>query len=54
MGIRAETEKLTANFAKAVTNKDCDGLGSFYERHSCLSAAGAPMVEGRGASGLRS
>ena len=30
MDTRADIEKLTAKFAKAVTDKDFAGLGSFY------------------------
>jgi ketosteroid isomerase-like protein len=49
MSSRAEIEKLTAKFAKAVTNKDFAALGSFYEERACLLPPGAPMVEGRAA-----
>jgi ketosteroid isomerase-like protein len=49
MSSRAEIVKLTAEFAKAVTNKDFATLGSFYEERARLLAPGAPMVEGRAA-----
>jgi ketosteroid isomerase-like protein len=49
MSIRAEIEKLTAQFAKAVTNKDFAALGPFYEERARLLPPGAPMVEGRAA-----
>jgi len=46
MDTRAEIEKLTAGFAKAVTNKDFAALGPFYEERARLLAPGMPMVEG--------
>lgn len=49
MSIRAEIEKLTAQFAKAVTNKDFAALGPFYEERARLLPPGAPMVEGQAA-----
>jgi ketosteroid isomerase-like protein len=49
MDSRAEIEKLTAKFAKAVSNKDFAALGSFYEERARLLPPGAPMVEGRAA-----
>ncbi len=49
MSIRAEIEKLTAQFVKAVTNKDFAALGPFYEERARLLPPGAPMVEGRAA-----
>ncbi|MCQ3973424.1 MAG: hypothetical protein DPW09_08275 [Anaerolineae bacterium] len=49
MSIRAEIEKLTAQFAKAVTNKDFAALGPFYEERARFLPPGAPMVEGRAA-----
>ncbi len=49
MSIRAEIEKLTTQFAKAVTNKDFAALGPFYEERARLLPPGAPMVEGRAA-----
>jgi ketosteroid isomerase-like protein len=49
MDTRAEIEKLTANFAKAVTNRDFAALGDFYEERARLLAPGASMVEGRAA-----
>jgi uncharacterized protein (TIGR02246 family) len=49
MDSRAEIEKLTAKFAKAVTSKDFAALGSFYEERARLLPPGAPMVEGRAA-----
>jgi ketosteroid isomerase-like protein len=49
MGTRAEIEKLTAKFAKAVTNKDFAALGSFYDERARFLPPGAPMVEGRAA-----
>jgi ketosteroid isomerase-like protein len=47
METRTEIEKLTAEFSKAVTNKDFAALGSFYEERARLLAPGVPMVEGR-------
>lgn len=49
MSIRAEIEELTAQFAKAVTNKDFAALGPFYEERARFLPPGAPMVEGRAA-----
>lgn len=49
MDSRAEIEKLTAEFAKTVTNRDFAALGPFYEERARLLAPGAPMVEGRAA-----
>jgi uncharacterized protein (TIGR02246 family) len=49
MDSRAEIEKLTAKFAKAVTNKDIAALGSFYEERALFLPPGAPIVEGRAA-----
>jgi ketosteroid isomerase-like protein len=48
-GARAEIERLTAEFAAAVTNKNFAALGSFYEERARLLVAGAPMIEGRAA-----
>ena len=42
MDTRAEIEKLTAKFAKAVTNKDFATLGSFYEERARLLPPGRP------------
>jgi uncharacterized protein (TIGR02246 family) len=49
MGSRAEIEKLTAKFAKAVTDKDFAAVGHFYEERARFLPPGAPMVEGRAA-----
>jgi ketosteroid isomerase-like protein len=49
MSIREEIEALTANFAKAVTNKDLAAMGSFYDEGARFLAPGAPMAEGRAA-----
>ena len=49
MSIRAEVEKLTANFVSAVTEKDFAALGPFYEDNARLLAPGARMVTGRAA-----
>ena len=49
MDTRAEIEKLTARFAKAVTDKDFATLGSYYEERARFLPPGAPMVEGRAA-----
>jgi ketosteroid isomerase-like protein len=49
MDTRGEIEKLTAEFSKAVTNKDFATVGSFYEERARLLAPGGPMVEGRAA-----
>jgi ketosteroid isomerase-like protein len=46
---RAEIERLTEMFAKAVTNKDFAALGSFYEERARLLMPGVPLVEGRAA-----
>jgi ketosteroid isomerase-like protein len=46
MDTRAEIEKLTAKFAKAVTDKDVAFLGSYYEERARFLPPGAPMVEG--------
>lgn len=47
MTVRDEIEKLTATFARAITNKDFAALGPFYEEDARLLAPGAPMVRGR-------
>ena len=49
MGTRAEIEKLTAQFAKAVTDKNFAALGSLYEERARFLPPGGPMVEGRAA-----
>jgi ketosteroid isomerase-like protein len=49
MDTRAEIEKLTARFAKAVMDKDFATLGSCYEERARFLPPGAPMVEGRAA-----
>ena len=49
MNTREEIERLTAQFAKAVTAKDFAALGSFYEERARFLPPGAPMVEGRAA-----
>jgi ketosteroid isomerase-like protein len=49
MDTRAEIEKLTAKFAKAVADKDFAALGPFYEERARLLPPGAPMLEGRAA-----
>lgn len=49
MDSRAEIEKLTAEFAKAVTNKDFAALGLLYEERARWLPPGAPIVEGRAA-----
>ena len=46
MSTRAEVERLTAKFAKAVTDKDIATLGPFYEERARFLPPGAPMVEG--------
>jgi len=49
MCIRDEIETLTAEFAKAVTNKDLGAMASFYEEDARFLPPGAPMAEGRAA-----
>lgn len=46
MSAVAEIEKLTAKFAKAITEKDFAALGPFYEDRARFLPPGAPMVEG--------
>ncbi|MPZ41318.1 MAG: hypothetical protein GEU95_25380 [Rhizobiales bacterium] len=46
MDTRAEIEKLTAKFAKAITDKDFVALGPFYEERARFLPPGTPMVEG--------
>jgi ketosteroid isomerase-like protein len=46
MNTRARIEKLTAKFAKAVTDKDFAAIGPFYEERARFLPPGAPMVEG--------
>ena len=46
MDTRAEIEKLTAKFAKAVTDKDFGALGPLYEERARFLPPGAAMVEG--------
>ena len=46
MSARAEIERLTEKFAKAVTGKDFAALGPFYEDRARFLPPGAPMVEG--------
>jgi ketosteroid isomerase-like protein len=46
MSSRTEVERLTANFAKAVTEKDIAALGPFYEEGARFLPPGAPMAEG--------
>ena len=46
---RAEIETLTAEFARAVTDKDFAALGPFYEERARFLPPGRPMVEGRAA-----
>ncbi|MEO8456520.1 MAG: nuclear transport factor 2 family protein [Chloroflexota bacterium] len=46
MGSRDEIEKLTAKFAKAVTEKDVGALEGFYEEGARFLPPGAPMAVG--------
>jgi ketosteroid isomerase-like protein len=46
MDTRAEIEKLTTKFAKAVTDKDFAALGTLYEERGRFLPPGGPMVEG--------
>jgi ketosteroid isomerase-like protein len=46
MDPRAEIERLTAKFAKAVTDKDFAAIGPFYEERARFLPPGGPMVEG--------
>jgi ketosteroid isomerase-like protein len=46
MSSRAEIERLTAKFAKAVTEKDIAALGSFYEEGARFLPPGAPTAKG--------
>jgi len=46
MDTRAEVERLTAKFAKAVTDRDYAALGPFYEDRARFLPPGHPMVEG--------
>lgn len=46
MDTRAEVEKHTAQFAKAVTDRDFSSLGPLYEEGARFLPPGAPMVEG--------
>lgn len=49
MNDRTAIERLTAEFAKAVTERDFSALGPFYEERARFLPPGAPMVEGRAA-----
>ena len=49
MNSRPEVEKLTAQFAKAVTDKDFAALEPIYEEGARFLPPGAPMVVGRAA-----
>ena len=46
MDTRAEVERLTANFAKAVTDRDFAALAPFYEERARFLPPGHSMVEG--------
>jgi ketosteroid isomerase-like protein len=46
MGTREEIERLTAQFATAVTNKNFGALGLFYEERARFLPPGGPMAEG--------
>lgn len=45
--MRGEIERLTAKFSEAVTNRNLEELGAFYEEHARFLPPGMPMVEGR-------
>jgi ketosteroid isomerase-like protein len=46
MGTREEIERLTAEFARAATDKNFAALGLFYEEGARFLPPGGPMAEG--------